>query len=481
MTAYGSGDGAQDVLSSSLYRASDTVSRARSMALAAPSCAAAAPGVGPAMLADQQVQLVVSLTDQTAKRLATHAFATRWAGAAYTDAESFVHSQIDALSDTVGSIMGTMLRPLVFAALIGGAATAGWAAAMGWAFDQVLANPAAGPILQQIIDPVQALLDAAWQNLQSAFGPYLGQLLTAAIEDPTLIDIGGWLAGGVDNFILSVAGGVPYAGDDMDGIRTILALLLPIATGGTRLGSNRITARQTASTSHPATGSDAAPNAIAGYADGFDQITSQADDIVINAYEMPDGSIRYQVFVQGTQNWSMGEGESGFDLQSNLENAASADQLYGTAFGLEQAMLDAGIQPGDAVDLFGYSQGGMATTLVAASGTFNVNSLTTYGAPTGWVQTPDDLNWTQIQLAQDVVPNIAGGQQLSNSGTLIEIDSLVDVDSPIGHHLASAYKPALAWLEDSGDTAALEQMRQRASELDGAVAVSTSSYELDRQ
>lgn len=479
MSAYGSGDATHEVLASALFNTVDGVLRARSMALAAPSCAAAAPGVGPATLADRQVELVVMLADQLARRLATHAFATRWAGAAYSDAEAFVHAQIDSLSDVVGSFMGTMLRPLVLGALLGGAGLTGWAAALGWAFDQVLANPIAGPILQQVINPVQALLDSAWQTLQSAFGPYLGQMLMAAVEDPTLVDIGGWIASGVDNFVLSTLGGVPYGGEDMDGIKTILALLLPIATGGTRLGMNRITPRQTEATSHHASAD--APEPVAGYADGFDQIVSQADDIVINAYEMPDGSIRYQVFVQGTQNWSMGDGESAFDLQSNLENAASADQLYGTAFGLEQAMLDAGIQPGDDVDLFGYSQGGMATTLVAANGTFNVNSLTTYGAPTGWVDTPDDLNWTQIQLAQDIVPNIAGGQQLSNGGTLIEIDSLVEADSPIGYHLSDAYEPALEWLEASGDTAALAQMRQRANELIGATAVSTASYELDRE
>lgn len=476
MSTYGSSDDAHLVLAEALAAARDQATHARGLALAAPSCVAVTSASGPAILADQQVGEVITAADRLAVDIERLRLVTRWAGAAYSNAESFVHSQIDALSDTLASILGTLLRPLVLQTLLTTGLGVGAAAVFSWALDKVLTNPVTGPLLQQLIAPTQSLLDSAWQALQAAFGPYLGNLLMAAIENPAVLDLAGTAVGGVDDFILSVLG-IPQGGDDMAGIETLLALILPIAANGSRLGANPVTPRQVSQVAHKA---KAGPTPIAGYAEGFEQIVSQADDIVIIEYAMPDGTTRYQVFVQGTQNWTMGDEESGFDMLSNLENAGSASELYGTAYGLEQAMLDAGIQPGDAVDLFGYSQGGMATALVAGNGTFNVVSLTTYGAPTGWAQVPEDVNWTQIQLAEDIVPNVAGGAQLSNSGTLIEIDSIVPADTPIGYHLADAYRPSLEWLESSGDTASLAQMREREVDLVGAVAVESTSYELDR-
>ena len=473
MTAYGSSPEAHRVLADAIEVARDAVERAKAVALAAPSCVSATSGYAPAVLADRQVHEVIAAAEALQTDLARHGFATRWAGAAYTEAESFIHSQIDRLSDSLASLLGTVLRPLVMRMLVGGVVVGGIAGAVSWALDVALSNPVTGPILQQLTAPIQALLDSAWQHLQTAFGPYLGQLLLRAMQDPTVLDIAGWLVGGADNFIFSVLG-VPSNADDMEGINVLMALILPIAFGGARLGANPVRPRQVSRTDATGTGP------VSSYTGGFEQIVSQNEDIVITSYEMPDGSLRYQVFVQGTQNWTMGEGESGFDMLSNLENAASARELYGTAYGLEQAMLDAGIGPDDAVDLFGYSQGGMATALVAANGTFNITSMTTYGAPTGWVDVPTDINWVQIQLAEDVVPNVAGGQQLSNSGTLIELGSVVDATSPLGYHLEEAYLPTLTWLETSDDTAALAQMRERANELIDAVAIETTAYELDR-
>lgn len=473
MSTYGSSSEAHRVLADAIDQARDTIDRAKAAALAAPACSSVTAGIGPAVLADRQVQAIIAAAEALSRDLAQHGFATRWAGAAYAEAESYIHMQIDCLSDSLASLLGTVLRPLITRMLVGGAVVGGIAGAVAWALDVALSNPVTGPVLQQLISPIQSLLDSAWQLLQNTFGPYLGQLLLNALHDPTVLDIAGWLVGGVDNFIFSVLG-VPSNGDDMEGISVLLSLILPIAFGGARLGANPVKPRQVLRAD--ATGT----SPVSGYAAGFEQIISQSEDIVITAYEMPDGSLRYQVFVQGTQNWTMGEGESGFDMLSNLENAGSAGELYGTAFGLEQAMLDAGIRPGDAVDLFGYSQGGMATALVAANGTFNVTSMTTYGAPTGWADVPPDIDWVQIQLAQDVVPNVAGGQQLSNSGTLIEIDSVVEASSPLGYHLSETYLPTLTWLETSDDTAALHQMRRRADELIGAVAIETTTYELDR-
>ena len=468
MTRIGTGDDAQLILARDIDFAAEELGRVAAHCHVAPRAALHAPEDPNAPFLDEQVRSVEAAAESLQSSLEWFASATRLAGSGYRAAERATQEVFSQFVQSAMHALGLFARPAVLAGIAG---VVGGSILLP-ALDRLTQNSVVRAGLELLLAPVAAQLNVIIDSLTKTYGP----LLEVVLMHPRTLDLLGYGARGVDDFLLGLVGAPRGTMSDNEAITMLAAGLLPLIANGHRLGSSPVSVRE-ASDAESRLDSDVP---VSSYSDGFDQITTQDSDIVIRSYELPDGTLHHQVFSQGTQNWTLGEEESGFDLLSNIENAASHGELFGSAYGVLQAMEAAGIGPDDTVDLFGYSQGGAAVALVAASQTFNVVSMTTYAAPSGQIEVPVDVDWVQIQIDGDAVPHVAGMSQHRTNARVLEVSVDIEVDSPFGYHLAPAYRAALADIEASGDSVALAQAQVRAERLDGARLVESAAYELDR-
>lgn len=121
---------------------------------------------------------------------------------------------------------------------------------------------------------------------------------------------------------------------------------------------------------------------------------------------------RYVVYIPGTDD--MGpipqDGEHARDMETNYQLIGGMDSAYGR--GIQQAMLDAGLDGKD-VMLVGHSQGGMVSTSLAADPEFtrhfNVQHVVTAGSPTAQVPAlPDGTSAIHLENRGDAVPLLDG-------------------------------------------------------------------------
>ena len=107
--------------------------------------------------------------------------------------------------------------------------------------------------------------------------------------------------------------------------------------------------------------------------------------VTIQRLDHADGTVSFVVTVPGTQDWNPLAGTNPMDLQTNLRAMAEIPDHVAEA--VVQAMVQAGIRPGDPVALVGHSQGGIVATGLALDPTiqkrFNIQSVVTAGSPVG--------------------------------------------------------------------------------------------------
>lgn len=112
------------------------------------------------------------------------------------------------------------------------------------------------------------------------------------------------------------------------------------------------------------------------------------------------------VYIGGTVDWNPDAAAEPWDATSNV--SAVADRQAGSYRAVVQAMIDAGVRPGDPVIQVGHSQGGLIAAQVAASGEFNTVAVATFGAPSAQVPVPLDLPTLSVEHADDLVPALGG-------------------------------------------------------------------------
>ena len=125
-----------------------------------------------------------------------------------------------------------------------------------------------------------------------------------------------------------------------------------------------------------------------------------------------DGHERFIVYIPGTDDMSPipQDGEHARDMETNYQLIGGMDSAYGR--GIQQAMLDAGLDGKD-VMLVGHSQGGMVSTSLAAdpdfTSHFNVQHVVTAGSPTAQVpDLPDATHAIHLENRGDAVPLLDG-------------------------------------------------------------------------
>lgn len=218
-------------------------------------------------------------------------------------------------------------------------------------------------------------------------------------------------------------------------------------------------------------------------ADAMRIILQQNEQVTIQTFEMEDGSVRHQVFVRGTQTITP-SGSSGLDMQANLENVGSLEnlpgsvRLHGSDAAVAEAMRAAGIQPGDAVDLFGFSQGAGAVANVAASREFNVETALLVGGPVAAAEIPPEVTVFSIAHRGDVVPPLDGFADGEGVHTTMVASAGGHGTGPLARHSGLEY---IATLDGVDDFVYDQYLQQLAAATAGGVGTDGVSVHLRRR
>ena len=133
----------------------------------------------------------------------------------------------------------------------------------------------------------------------------------------------------------------------------------------------------------------------------------EAGVISIQRIEHADGRTSWVVYVPGTTDWTVGDGEPQ-DLLTNLEGVGGTPTVMESA--VVTAMRQAGIRSGDEVALYGHSQGGITVSNIAADPAiqdrYNITTVLTAGAPTAGADIPDDVHALHVENTGDAVPGL---------------------------------------------------------------------------
>lgn len=182
-------------------------------------------------------------------------------------------------------------------------------------------------------------------------------------------------------------------------------------------------------------------SAPVGSRDRLDRVPE--DELVrIERYEAPGQPPRFAVFIGPTETFSPFANEEPRDMTSNVYGVAGLSPA--ALRGVEQAMTDAGISPGDEVQVVGFSQGGLIATMLAGSGNWNVIGVETFGAPAGAVRLPEGIAGMAIRNTDDFIPAL-GGPQLDTHLLQVEReayagDGPIVTDEVVPAHQRSAYE-----------------------------------------
>lgn len=171
-------------------------------------------------------------------------------------------------------------------------------------------------------------------------------------------------------------------------------------------------------------------------AERISRIPDTTTPIRIDTFWHSDGSRHVEVFVAGTESWSLGSTDDAFDMRSNIGLVAgltSASLLATT-----QAMSQAGVRPSDRVVFVGHSQGGVIAHALAESGKYRTAGLVAVGAPTGSISVRGDYPALLVEHSDDVVPRLAGARQTTNA-IIVRTDSGATAADFSGAHSKTAY------------------------------------------
>ncbi|MFE6734653.1 hypothetical protein [Microbacterium sp. NPDC057650] len=179
----------------------------------------------------------------------------------------------------------------------------------------------------------------------------------------------------------------------------------------------------------------------------------------IERYALRDGSRRFRLYVDGTQ---AALGDDPWNMQSNLDMYLTRTQ-GASDVAVHEAMRQAGVQPGDTLDLVTYSQGGFTGADIAMSGEYDVRTFVSAGGPVE-PTLDDSTQIVQLRHGDDPVGNGLSGN--GSAGTTGSDDSFIarrdaggrDASAPslddlriIEPHLFERYLDTAGMVDDSRD------------------------------
>ena len=174
----------------------------------------------------------------------------------------------------------------------------------------------------------------------------------------------------------------------------------------------------------------------------------EAGVISIQRVEHADGRVSWVVYVPGTTDWTVGDGEPQ-DLLTNLEGVGGTPTAMES--GVVTAMRQAGIQPGEEVALYGHSQGGITVSNIAADPAiqdrYNITTLLTAGSPTAGADIPDDVHALHLENTGDAVPGLDAAPTPTGPHRQVAMLDTHQTSTNGYPHASSAYAQATEGLE----------------------------------
>ena len=260
------------------------------------------------------------------------------------------------------------------------------------------------------------------------------------------------------------------------------ALIRRLHAGTIAPGSRLVPSGAAARVRRTATEADvASPD---GLADALGRIPHDDARVRIETYTMPDGTMRYAVYLAGTREFSpLADGTDPWDMTSNLQMYFGQDSAAYEA--VKAAMVDAGVPAGARVYLFGHSQGGLIADWLAVQGEYEVPLLVTAGSPTEAAVGDETLS-VQLRHTDDIVQSLAGGgsdARVGGEGSMV-VERAGTPGAQLGdvtdaaHHL-TAYVATAKMVDAAADPRAT-RMRSVLGELRGATSVTAVEYDATR-
>jgi hypothetical protein len=257
-------------------------------------------------------------------------------------------------------------------------------------------------------------------------------------------------------------------GVGLAGLNTSAALAILLGRGGGLLAETGVSVERlsTRTTAAPAqTISDRALRIL------DPEREARGEQVRIDRYTVPGQPDRFEVYISGTVDFSIGDGSEPWDMTSNVNGIAGLPPASYRA--VVDAMRASGVTSDSPVVLSGYSQGGLVGSLIAASGSFNVQGLVTFGAPAGQIEVPASIPVLSIRHTDDLVPAL-GGYDVNGHALVVERQLFAGRDIPaefaIPAHQLDYYRET-ATLVDAADSA---KVRIRLSALSSFGANATS-------
>ena len=179
------------------------------------------------------------------------------------------------------------------------------------------------------------------------------------------------------------------------------------------------------------------------------QGNEEAGVISIQRVEHADGRVSWVVYVPGTTDWTVGDGEPQ-DLLTNLEGVGGTPTAMES--GVVTAMRQAGIKPGEEVALYGHSQGGITVSNIAADPAiqdrYNITTLLTAGSPTAGADIPDDVHALHLENTGDAVPGLDAAPTPTGPNRQVAMLDTHQMSTNGYPHSSSVYAQATEGLED---------------------------------
>ena len=175
----------------------------------------------------------------------------------------------------------------------------------------------------------------------------------------------------------------------------------------------------------------------------------EAGVISIQRVEHADGRVSWVVYVPGTTDWTVGDGEPQ-DLLTNLEGVGGTPTAMESA--VVTAMRQAGIQPGEEVALYGHSQGGITVSNIAADPAiqdrYNITTVLTAGSPTAGADIPADVHALHLENTGDAVPGLDAAPTPTGPNRQVAMLDTHQMSTNGYPHSSSVYAQATEGLED---------------------------------
>ncbi|HSF35268.1 MAG TPA: hypothetical protein VLA70_04095 [Nocardioides sp.] len=342
--------------------------------------------LSPLTFADAQVQVLDATAGADgltvrAVGIEADALGVRAVVAAFEASDALAWHLGETIDSTLGRVTGRVLAPALPALLVAGGLSYAW-----------------------------------WSTLsaeeQAALGDDLADDLGRLVHDHPelaqhLVNSGGGLVDGLTGGLLTgtgmLDGGGPIERASTNDAARLMALLLGNDTG---FAVERIDGVD------PLPGQLRAPGSLEDLMLSLDQIDPDRHGAIQVQRIVDDRGERSVVYLPGTDDMSPVPRDGGpvRDMETNYQLIGGLDSAYGR--GIQQAMLDAGLEGHD-VMLVGHSQGGMVATALAAdpgfTRHFDVQHVVTAGSPTAQVpDLPAGTSAIHLENRGDAVPLLDG-------------------------------------------------------------------------